>query len=91
MSEVTIYTTMFCGYCYRAKRLLAAKHARFEEIDVAFTPGARDEMKARAGGRTSVPQIFIGDAHIGGYDELAALEHAGALDPLLKTPEEPAP
>ena len=84
MAEVTIYSTMFCGYCAAAKRLLAKKGMAFEEIDVAFTRGARDEMVARAGGRTSVPQIFIGETHVGGFDDLVELEHDGELDPLLQ-------
>jgi glutaredoxin 3 len=84
MAEVTIYATMFCGYCAAAKRLLAKKGIAFEEIDVAFTRGARDEMVARAGGRTSVPQIFIGETHVGGFDDLAELEQDGELDPLLQ-------
>ncbi len=84
MAEVTIYSTMFCGYCAAAKRLLAKKGIAFEEIDVAFTRGARDEMVARAGGRTSVPQIFIGETHVGGFDDLVELEHDGELDPLLQ-------
>ena len=83
MAEVTIYSTMFCGYCAAAKRLLAKKGAAFEEIDVAFTRSARDEMVARAGGRTSVPQIFIGETHVGGFDDLVALDLDDALDPLL--------
>jgi glutaredoxin 3 len=84
MAEVTIYSTMFCGYCAAAKRLLAKKGIAFEEIDVAFTRGARDKMVARAGGRTSVPQIFIGETHVGGFDDLVELEHDGKLDPLLQ-------
>ena len=83
MPNITIYTTMFCGYCARAKRLLNEKGVAFEEIDIAFTPGAREEMLRRAGGRHTVPQIFIGDRHVGGSDELFALERAGDLDPLL--------
>lgn len=83
MSEITIYTSMFCGFCSRAKKLLGAKGARFEEIDVGFSAGARREMMQRAEGRHTVPQIFIGGRHIGGYDELAALDRAGELDSLL--------
>ncbi|MDP6708582.1 MAG: glutaredoxin 3 [Alphaproteobacteria bacterium] len=83
MAEIKIYTSMFCGYCAAAKRLLKKKGAAFEEIDVGFTRGAREEMEARAGGRTSVPQIFIDERHIGGFDDLAALDYEGELDPLL--------
>lgn len=82
MSKVTIYTTQICPFCHRAKALLADKGVSFEEIDVMATPGARDEMMDRAG-RHTVPQIFIGDTHVGGCDELYALERKGGLDPLL--------
>ena len=83
MPDVTIYTTMFCGFCFRAKRLLAAKQVAFEEIDVDMTPGARLEMMQRADGGRSVPQIFIDDSYIGGCEELYALEYEGKLDGLL--------
>ncbi len=83
MPEITIYTSMFCGFCWRAKRLLGAKGAEFEEIDVGFTAGARTEMMRRAEGRHTVPQIFIGSRHVGGWDDLAALDRAGELDSLL--------
>ena len=83
MPKITIYTTPFCPYCYRAKRLLEGKGAAFDEIDVSMDADARKTMLARAGGRTSVPQIFIGERHIGGSDELHALDRAGGLDPLL--------
>lgn len=83
MKSVTIYTTPTCGYCAAAKRLLAAKGAAFEEIDVASAPELRAEMTERAMGRRTVPQIFIGDAHVGGCDELYALESAGGLDRAL--------
>ena len=83
MPEVTLYTTMFCGYCARAKRLLSAKNVAFNEIDVSMDPVGRREMEQRSNGGGTVPQIFIGDAHIGGSDELAALERAGKLDALL--------
>ena len=83
MKPVTIYTTPTCGYCAAAKRLLAAKGAAFDEIDVARDPGRRSEMMARAGGRRTVPQIFIGERHVGGCDDLYALDGRGALDPLL--------
>jgi glutaredoxin 3 len=80
---IEIYSSMLCGFCARAKRLLEAKGAEFEEIDIMLQPGRRREMIERAGGRTSVPQIFIDGQHIGGCDELYALEQRGNLDPLL--------
>ena len=83
MAEVEIYATMFCPFCYRAKRLLDQKGVDYQEIDVTMSPGRRREMAERAGGRSSVPQIFIGGRHVGGCDELHALEARGALDPLL--------
>ena len=84
MAKVEIYTTMWCPFCHRAKGLLTAKGAPFMEIDVDMTAGARDEMVARSGGRRTVPQIFIDGRHVGGSDDLAALERAGKLDALLK-------
>jgi glutaredoxin 3 len=83
MPKVVIYTTPFCPYCLMAKRLLSKKGAAFEEIDVWADRGLRREMSARAGGLTSVPQIWIGDTHVGGSDELYALERAGRLDAML--------
>lgn len=83
MAQIEIYTSMFCGFCHRAKHLLKQKGAAFEEIDVTMGPRKRAEMIDRAGGRTSVPQIFIDGRHIGGCDELYALESKGKLDPLL--------
>ncbi len=83
MARVEIYTSMLCGYCYRAKKLLERKGVAYEETDVMLKPSKRAEMTERAGGRTSVPQIFIDGRHIGGCDELYALERNGALDPLL--------
>ncbi len=83
MSEITIYTTRLCPYCVAAKRLLKHKKAAFDEIDVTFSPGKRRAMMAQANGKTSVPQIFIGGRHIGGCEELYALENQGGLDPLL--------
>ena len=84
MSNPTIvmYTTNWCPYCERARRLLRAKGASFEEIDVQSAAAKRAEMQARSGRRT-VPQIFIGDHHVGGSDDLAALDDAGKLDALL--------
>jgi glutaredoxin 3 len=83
MKPVTIYTRFLCPYCVRAKALLAARGVPFAEHDVSFDRARRAEMLARAGGRTSVPQIFIGDTHIGGCDELVALEKAGKLEAML--------
>jgi glutaredoxin 3 len=83
MPKITIYTTASCPYCYRAKALLAEKGAAFEEIRVDSDPSRRAEMTARANGGYTVPQIFIGEQHIGGCDELYALDYAGKLDPLL--------
>jgi len=84
MSKVEIYTSPFCGYCFRAKRLLDSKGVAFEEYDVMMDGGKKGEMVKRAGGRSTVPQIFIDDRHIGGCDELYALDAAGKLDPLLE-------
>ncbi len=82
MQSVEIYTTEWCGYCQSAKRLLKQKGVDFAETDVS-APALRAAMIQRAGGRTTVPQIFIGGRHVGGCDELYALERAGKLDPLL--------
>lgn len=84
MSNIKIFTTMMCPYCSAAKSLLKKKGVEFEEVDVTFSPGKRRDMAERAG-RTSVPQIWIGDRHIGGCDDLRALDASGELDPLLKT------
>jgi len=84
MAEITLYTTMLCPFCYRAKQLLADKGAAFREIDVGMDPDLRQEMMKRAHGRHTVPQIFIGETHVGGCDDLFALERAGKLDPLLE-------
>lgn len=83
MAEVTIYTTMLCPYCHRAKDLLGRKGVAFNEINVGMDADKRNEMIRRAGGRTSVPQIFIGGTHVGGCDDLHALDRAGKLDPML--------
>ena len=83
MTEVEIYTTMWCGYCARAKRLLATHGVAFHEIDVGAEPERRSEMVARAGGRSTVPQIFINGSHVGGCEDLQALDAAGKLTPLL--------
>jgi glutaredoxin 3 len=81
MAKVEMYSTMWCGYCARARALLNKKGVSFEDIDVDTS--RRDEMIARAGGRTSVPQIFIDGVHVGGSDDLAALEQQGKLNALL--------
>ena len=83
MKSVTLYTTPFCGYCLAAKRLFADQGVAFEEVDVAREPARRAEMVERSAGRRSVPQIFIGGAHVGGFDEIYALDRAGKLDPML--------
>lgn len=83
MQSVEIYTSPLCGYCHAAKRLLASKGVSFTEIDVWAEPARKPEMVARAGGRQTVPQIFVGDVHVGGCDDLYALDSAGRLDPLL--------
>ena len=83
MAKVEIYTKAFCPYCVRAKRLLEQKGAAFEEYDLTFGGPKRAEMVQRAHGRTTVPQIFIDGHHVGGSDDLAALEHRGELDALL--------
>lgn len=83
MPQVTIYTTGWCPYCHAAKALLTKKGVPFEEIGVDGKPELRQAMTARAGGRTSVPQIFIGESHVGGSDDLHALEAQGRLDTLL--------
>lgn len=83
MTPVEIYTTAFCPYCGWAKELLTRKGVAFKEIDVGGNPALRAEMTGRAAGRMTVPQIFIGSTHVGGCDDLYALEEAGQLDPLL--------
>lgn len=81
-AAVVIYTTRFCGYCSRARKLFERKGVAFEEVSVDHAPERREEMMHRSG-RRSVPQIFIGNRHIGGCDDLFALERAGKLDPLI--------
>ena len=83
MKSVEIYTSPYCGYCLMAKRLLSKKGVTYVEIDVSRDSAQRARMMQRAQGRSSVPQIFIGKTHVGGCDELHALERAGRLDPLL--------
>ncbi len=83
MAEVTIYTRMMCGYCAAAKRLLDNKGVDYTEHDASFSPDLRQEMINRANGRSTFPQIFVGETHVGGSDELHALERSGRLDALL--------
>ncbi|HYE51754.1 MAG TPA: glutaredoxin 3 [Azospirillaceae bacterium] len=83
MAKVEIYTSPFCPYCHRAKRLLDDKGVAYEEIDVMANPRRRPEMVERAGGRTTVPQVFIDGRALGGCDDIHALDRAGKLDPLL--------
>lgn len=83
MAEVELYTTKICPYCVRAKRLLEKKGAAFKEIDVSNEPELRQSMTQRAGGRQTVPQIFINGQHVGGCDDLYALDAEGKLDPML--------
>lgn len=83
MKNVEIYTSPLCGYCHMAKRLLSSKGVNFSEVDVLSNPEKKAEMVQRANGGRTVPQIFIGDTHVGGSDELHALERAGKLDSLL--------
>lgn len=83
MPLIEIYTTPYCPYCHAAKDLLRQKGVQFTEIDVSGDRELRRAMTARAGGRTTVPQIFIGASHVGGCDDLYALDDAGGLDPLL--------
>ena len=85
-ARIIVYSQPFCGYCFAAKRLLKQKGAEFSEVDVMFEAGRRDEMVARSGGRRTVPQIFIDGRHVGGYDDLSALDQSGELDRLLTAP-----
>lgn len=84
MAKVEIYSTNVCPYCVKAKNLLKLKGATWEEFNIQTDPARRDEMLKRSGGRTSVPQIFIDGKHIGGCDDLYALNDKGGLEPLLK-------
>ncbi|QYX57024.1 glutaredoxin 3 [Roseovarius sp. SCSIO 43702] len=83
MPQVEIYTSPLCGFCHAAKRLLKQKNVNFQEIDVAANPARKPEMIQRANGGRTVPQIFIDGEHVGGCDDLYALERAGKLDALL--------
>ncbi|RYE43351.1 MAG: glutaredoxin 3 [Hyphomicrobiales bacterium] len=82
MKKVEIYTTQWCPYCHAAKSLLDEKGVSYEEVD-ADDPDVRMAMVLRANGRRTVPQIFVGETHVGGYDDMAALDRRGQLDPLL--------
>lgn len=82
-AEITIYLTQYCPYCVRAKSLLNSKQVNYTEFDVGSQPELREEMLQKSQGITSVPQIFIGDTHVGGCDDLFALESAGKLDAML--------
>jgi glutaredoxin 3 len=88
MVQIEIYTTRYCPYCIAAKRLLSSKNVAFTEIDVSGDPQGRTEMVERANGRTTVPQIFVGTTHVGGCDDLYALDQAGKLETLLGVGEE---
>lgn len=83
MSRISVYSTRVCPYCVMAKRLLDAKGAAYDDLRIDQDDSARAEMQRRAPAARTVPQIFIGDTHVGGFDELAALERAGKLEPLL--------
>tara|TARA_B100000941_G_scaffold253556_1_gene201276 strand:+ start:58 stop:312 length:255 start_codon:yes stop_codon:yes gene_type:complete len=84
MKKITIYTGPFCSYCDAAKRLLSRNNANYKEIDIAKVGGAMDEMIKKANGKKTIPQIFFDDQHIGGYDEVRALEKENKLQNLLK-------
>lgn len=83
MKPVTLYGTDWCPFCVRAEQLLTRKGITFEKINIAIAPGLREEMVHKSGGRRSVPQIFIGETHVGGFDDLAELDRQGRLDALL--------
>ena len=83
MKPVKIYTTTYCGYCVRAKDLLTRKGVKYEELDVTGDDEMRSKLVEMSGGQRTVPQIFIGDTHVGGYSDLARLESEGRLDPML--------
>jgi len=84
LARIEIYSSMLCGFSYRAKKLLERKGVAFDDIDVMLKPGRRAEMVQRSGGRTSVPQIFVDGRHLGDCEELYALEAAGKLGPILE-------
>jgi glutaredoxin 3 len=87
MRQIEVYTTRYCPYCFAAKRLLSRKGVTFTEIDVTGDHLKRSKMVVRANGRMTVPQIFVGPTHIGGYDDLYALDQAGKLDSMLAASE----
>jgi glutaredoxin 3 len=89
--RILVYSTPFCGYCGAAKRLLANKGAQFTEVDVMFDPARKQEMIDKSGGLRTVPQIFIDGRHIGGFDDLSALDASGELDGLLTASETAQP
>jgi glutaredoxin 3 len=91
MERIEIYTTRLCGYCQSAKALLRRKGVTFSEIDVTGDQEGRSRMVERANGRMTVPQIFIGSIHVGGFDDLYDLDRAGRLDPLLVMDDGPSP
>ena len=84
MQKITVYSTQSCPYCVRAKGLLSAKGYAYEEIDVSHDEALREEMVKKAGGRRTVPQIFVGGTHVGGFDDLNALDRQGKLQPLVE-------
>ncbi|WP_309893331.1 glutaredoxin 3 [Archangium sp.] len=84
MKPVKIYTTTYCGYCVRAKDLLTRKGVKYEEVDVTGNDDMRTKLVELSGGQRTVPQIFIGDDHVGGYSDLARLDSEGRLDPMLR-------
>jgi glutaredoxin 3 len=85
-SDIVMYSTAWCGYCQRARNLLERKGVSVREVKIDEEPGERELMLQKSGGRRTVPQIFIGERHVGGYDELAALDRTGELDKLLLAP-----
>lgn len=85
MQKITVYSTPVCPYCVRAKNLLKSKGYAFEEIDVSQDSALREAMTEKAGGRRTVPQIFIGNTHVGGFDDLSALDRQGRLSPLVES------
>ncbi len=84
LTKVEVFTTDYCPHCTRAKQLLKQKNVAFQETDLTHDPDGRERLVQRSGGRKTVPQIFIGDTHVGGCDDLYALESEGKLDPLLQ-------
>jgi len=83
MAEVVVYSSGFCPYCQWAKKMLSEKNVEYSEIRIDQVEGAQQEMLSKSNGSRSVPQIFIGDTHVGGYDDMAALDRAGKLDSLI--------